>query len=757
MPSQPQSLPVPAAAPPADAAVVRPRPRLERLRAAAETRPLVLVAAPAGYGKSTLVAQWMDVDPRPSAWVRLQPDDNDPLVLLARLTSALARTGPVGRDLLDELPRRPPRIAEALLPGLAGELARRGPLVLVLDDVHVATTTSSQEVLAFLVDHVPDGSQLILIGRGHPPVAVGRLRAAGDLAEVGVEHLALDAQETREVAGRGGLDLSPEQAVGLCTRTEGWAAGVVLAALAFHGREDGAARAAQLSGDQPEVAEYLLEEVLESQPEQLRTFMLGTSVLETMTPALVDAVLGTTGSATSLDALARADAFIVPADDCRETFRYHRLFQDFLRGELARRHPELVSAHLERAADWCEAHGASGDAFVYAYESGDLHRAGRVALAHRDELSRDGHSERITRWLDRCSDEEITSDPQLSLAAAWVLMFRGDLARARKCLAAAARGPLEDAPADGASSLSSAIASVRSLLAPDGIGAMLRDGEFIYEAERRAGTQWLASGCRAIGVARVLQGRPEDGVAMLREALALLSDHPEFAHFRVVVLGYLTFAAAETGERRDVLRWAVEATQVVADHRLDATAGGAIAATAAAIAHQIRGDHVAAAQQLEAVRERRRYVPGIVWIEADLALRCADVSLDLGDASGALAFTQVAGDKLQGYPDPGALPLRLERVEQRIRQGQAYGLTSAELRILSFLPTHLSLQEIADQLFLARSTVKTHVARIYDKLGVPGRSEAVELIEAMGLGSVNTRIAVQAAGPGHASADGPLD
>ena len=225
---------------------------------------------------------------------------------------------------------------------------------------------------------------------------------------------------------------------------------------------------------------------------------------------------------------------------------------------------------------------------------------------------------------------------------------------------------------------------------------------------------------------------------MLGEALARSSDQAELAHARVVSLGYLAFAAAEMDNRRDAQRWAVEAAWLVAQAHLDETAYGAIAYTAGALAHQQRGDHTEAARQLENVRRVRRHLRGATWVNADLALRCADVSLDIGDVAGALELAQVASDALQGYPDAGNLPARLQRLEERISRGQDYGLTPAELRLIAFLPTHLSLQEIAERLYLARPTVKTHVASIYDKLGVAGRSEAVAIIEQLRLGSAHT-------------------
>jgi LuxR family maltose regulon positive regulatory protein len=696
---------------------------------------LVLVSAPAGYGKSTLVAQWCDQDPRASGWVQLGHGDNDPVVLLLHVVAALERTGPVDGELLAELSRRSPRIEEVALPLLAADLGAREPFVLVLDDVHLITAERSRAILAFLVTRIPSGSQVVLLTRGDPGVPLGRLRAGGDLVEVGTKLLALDVEETREIAASGGLRLTEDEARAMRERTEGWAAAVVLAALSLSGREDAGARAAGLSGDQAQIADYLLEEVLGREPEHLRRFLLGTSILERMSGPLCDAVLGTADAAGSLEALARANAVVVPLDDHREWYRYHPLFSDLLRAELARRSPELIAEYRRRAARWCERHGTPGEAFRYAHEGGDLALAGRVALAHRDEFAMRGQSETVRLWFDRCSDEEIESDPRLALAAAWVFFYGGDGTRARRFVAAAAQGPLDGVSVDGASSLRSSLASLRTSLAPDGIPQMLRDGELVYKAEKRAGTRWLASGCRAMGVAYVLLGRPQEASGVLREGLALLRDQPELAHVRVVCLGYLAFAAADMDDRRDVQRWGIEATWLVTQAHLDGTVGSAVAYAAGALAHLQRGDHAEAARQLANVRRDRRHLRAAAWADVDLALRCADISLDLGDPVGAVEFAGVASDGLQGYPDPGTLPVRLQRLEDRIRQGQDYGLTAAELRVIGFLPTHLSLQEIAERLYLARPTVKTHVASIYDKLGVPGRSEAVELIEHLGLGS----------------------
>ncbi len=293
---------------------------------------VVLVSAPAGYGKSTLVAQWSDLDPRVSCWVQLAHGDNDPVALLARVVAALERTGPVLDDLLEELSRRTPRIVEVAFPLLAADLGERDPFVLVLDDVHLVTAKRSRSILGFLAEQVPSGSQLVLVGRGDRGLRLGRIRASGDLVEVGAALLALDTEETRAVAARGGLELSEEAAEALRERTEGWAAAVALATISLRDRDDAATRAAGLTGTQQQIADYLLEEVLGRQPGNLTTFLLGTSILDRMTPPLCDAVLGTDDATDSLEALARSNAFVVPLDDRGGWYRYHHLFSDFLRG-----------------------------------------------------------------------------------------------------------------------------------------------------------------------------------------------------------------------------------------------------------------------------------------------------------------------------------------------------------------------------------------------------------------------------------------
>jgi LuxR family maltose regulon positive regulatory protein len=236
----------------------------------------------------------------------------------------------------------------------------------------------------------------------------------------------------------------------------------------------------------------------------------------------------------------------------------------------------------------------------------------------------------------------------------------------------------------------------------------------------------------------VILGRPQEALAPLEEVVS--SQQPGLPALRVISLGYLAFAAWDLGDRKHSHRWATRAAAGLAEEHLEDTAYSAIVSTAVALADLDRGDHTAATRELENVRRLRPLLRAARWLDADLAVRCGEISLDLGDRPGAVEFAQLAEDVLQGYPDAGALPARLERLRERIRLGRDLELTAAELRLFHFLPTYLSLQEIADRLYLSRPTVKTQVASIYRKLGVEGRSEAVEAIDRLGLGSLGDRI-----------------
>jgi LuxR family maltose regulon positive regulatory protein len=711
------------------------RERLLKQLAAAADAPIVLLSASAGYGKSILAAQWAARCERPAAWVNVDRGDDDPVVFLSYVAHALHRLARVDPELLNELSAPAPRVDAIVLPALAVELARLSPCQLILDDVHELSQPRSLAVISFLLKEITPGSQIMLVTRVDPELPLARYRASGDLLEIRADRLAFDSEEIRALARGGGAVFSDSSLELLRERTEGWAAGI---ALAMRGADDvgsGEEVAAGIAGEQRQIADYLVEVGLSRETERHRRFLLATSVLRRMTAPLCDAVLEVPGSQEVLRELERSNSFVISLDDHRGWYRYHHLFGELLRSELDRQHPGLAATYLARAAEWYEQDGSDPEeGFRYAHECGDLARAGRIVLASWDVFASRGQLETIRLWLRDCTEDEVASDPQLAVAAAWVYALLGEAEQAQRSALAAGRGDLDVPSADGANSLRSSLANLGSALAPRGIHQMLADAEFVYAAEKApAQTRWLLGGCRAMGTANVLLGRPDKAIAALREALMLTDGHPELAYVRVFCLGYLAFAAADMRRWSMARKWARESMALVAKYDLGRSLQAAIGVTANAMVLAHDGDLVRAAPELADALGNGHFFRGARWINADVNLRWGSISLDLGDRIAARERADDARAALHGYPDPGTLPTRLAQLDERIAHATDLGLTPAELRIAAFLPTYRSLREIAETLSVSRATVKTHVAAIYAKLGVTTRSKAVQQMAKLGV------------------------
>jgi LuxR family maltose regulon positive regulatory protein len=708
------------------------RRRLLRLLADEAQAPIVVVSASAGYGKSILAAQWSIECGRPSALLALEGRDNDPIVLLNYLVESVDRLAPCARGLHAELSSAAPRIDEVVLPALARELASLSPIELILDNVQEVSEPSSLAILGFLIEHVPPGSQLMLVSRGDPDLPLASRRLAGELLDVRADRLAFDFDETRALAVRRGTDQSESVLSAVHERAEGWAAGLELAlrTMSETASGDGGAVA---PGPQREVADYLLETVLEQESEQHRTFLLATSVLRRMSAPLCDAVLGTSGSVNVLRELERSNSFVIPLDEHRGWYRYHQQFAEVLRSELDRQHPGRASVYLARAAEWHERNGSDPEeAFRCAHECGDVARTGRVALACFGRFMAGGDQETFRSWLEECTSGEIASDAQLAIAAAWLYSSLGDSVMAQQYAVAAGRAEMDQPSADGASSIRSSLANLRSVLAYRGIHQMLTDAEYVYAAERETSARWLAESSRTIGVANLLLDRPAEAIAALREAL-MVATSPGLAATKVLCLDYLTFAGAETGRWLEARKWAREAKALTAECNLAQELPALIAYTGKATVLVHDGDLYRAAQELAQARSLSHLLGGMRWMTADLELRWGNLSLHLGDRLSAREHAGNASAALHGYDDPGNLQSRLAALEERLARASDLQLTPAELRVIPFLPTHLLVKEIAARLHLSTATVKTHLHGIFNKLDVSTRSEAVDRMEQLGL------------------------
>ena len=430
-----------------------PRPRLaERLDEGLEPG-LVLVCAPAGYGKTALLADWAQRGQRPVAWLSLDPGDNDPARFWRHTLAALDQALPGISGRVGPLLGPPaPASFEGLVTALLNELAVPSDdeeLLLILDDYHLISSQPVHASLGFLLEHRPPGLHVVLASRADPPLALARLRARGQLAELRAAELRFTADEAaallQQVASPG-LALPDAAVAALAGSTEGWAAGLQLAGLSLRGQPDVAGFVAAFTGSHRYVLDYLAEEVLERQSEHVRAFLLETSVLERLSGELCDAVTGRTGSQALLEQVEREGLFLVPLDEVRGWWRYHHLFADLLRARLQQQQPARVPELHRDAAAWFEKHRLADDAIRHAVAAGQMTWAARLIEQHFDTLySVRGEGATIQRWLSELPTDLVRSRPRLLLAQAQLALTGGRLEAVEPLLEAA-----ESASADAA-------------------------------------------------------------------------------------------------------------------------------------------------------------------------------------------------------------------------------------------------------------------------------------------------------------------
>ena len=420
------------------------RPRLVHALGEGLVRRLILVGAPAGSGKTALLAGWARSGDRSVAWLSLDAGDNDPARFWRHAVAALDRARPGIAEQVGALLGPPaPASFEGLVTALINELAAppgQDELLLVLDDYHLIDAQQVHEPLAFLLEHLPPSVHLVLASRADPPLPLARLRAAGQLVELRAGDLRFTAEEAaallRETVG----DALPTAAVvALAARTEGWAAGLQLAGLSLRGRPDVAGFVAAFNGTYRYVLDYLTDEVLEGQTGQVREFLLETSVLERLSGGLCDAVTGRADSQVMLERVERANLFLVPLDEVRGWWRYHQLFADLLRARLQQQ-PERIAVVHRNAAAWLEEHGLADDAIRHALAAGDTLWAARLIERHFDEIFfRQGEGATVQRWLAATPAEIASSRPRLLLARSRLALASGRVEAAGQLLDAAER------------------------------------------------------------------------------------------------------------------------------------------------------------------------------------------------------------------------------------------------------------------------------------------------------------------------------
>ncbi|WP_368681642.1 LuxR C-terminal-related transcriptional regulator [Mycobacterium intracellulare] len=709
---------------------------------AGRTRKLTLLSAPAGWGKTTLLAQWaMGGDGR-FAWLSLDSSDNDPVWFWMYVVAALQKVSPGLGIRAVELLAMGADPVQIVLPTLLNDLDTiASPVVLILDDYHLVVGRAMHEQLAFFISRMPANLHLVLATRADPMLPLARLRASGELAEVRTDDLRFGPTEADHLLNDVlGLGLAPTDIQLLHRRTEGWAAGLYLAALSLAGRADTATFIKTFAGDNRHIVDYLMAEVLDGQPPNLRSFLLRTSVLGRLSGALCDAVLQTSGSAAVLQKIERENLFVVPLDTSRHWYRYHQLFGELLRTELRRTEPDLVADLHRRAATWFEAEGLIDEAVRHLLAAGDTARsADLIAADWVDEFNGGGLST-ISGYLDLLPEETVLEDPRLSVARAWIALSVGQLDDAAEWIEAVEARSADDT-ADGRAISAQAVVlrAVHSFKTADVAAAL--------EGARRATTLDFGeaplgrpSAYCIYGAALYFSGDVPEAQAAFRRAVQLAEKVGD-RRARSSSLGYLALISAERGELADAERQIREASGsprdlADAEHLVDVMVS---LATAELLAKS--GDALAAVAAADmAVMSARQ--SGAILEVAKAQLVRAEISERLGDHQTTKASLEEAGTLVRGCADAGIAPTLLASAERNAgvavsprneRSVVAEELTPKEVEVLRLLATRLSRREIGERLYVSLNTVKTHQRAIYRKLGVEHRGAAVSRARELGL------------------------
>jgi LuxR family maltose regulon positive regulatory protein len=714
------------------------RARLLELLDRALERPMVLVAAPAGFGKTTMVAQWLASNrgPRATAWVSLDPHDNDPVLLWTHVAQALERVGCRPRDLGETSAGHQGEVIAGVLPGLLGAMAdMEEELVIVLDDFHFVRDASCHAQVEFLVEHLPPRAHLMILTRADPGLRVSWLRATGRLAEIRAADLAFTVEEASSLLAVEHVRLSDDSVRDLVQRTEGWPAGLYLATLSMSGRPDPDQFVREVSEGNRFIGDYLTEEVLAGHTDEVREFIRAMSILDRFSAPLADSMTGSTNSAALLHELERSNLFLVPLDERRRWFRFHHLFASAARSELELEEPELVPVLHASAARWFRDHGHVDEAVMHSLASGNTSDAAQLVQANWLDYVGAGRAATVVGWLESLGPSSIDSDPAATVTAAWMAALSGDQTALGEHLAALqefnALGPLPD----GTRSVEAAIGMIQGVFGYGGPIEMTEGAQRALELETDGRSPYYSVAHMSRGHAAYVTGDLDLAVNLLAKA-----SHNEAAPpiIRTLALACLSLSEAERGHQELSRELAEDAMQVVDTVGLRATPLASMAFTALGLAQTESGEMRAAVTTIEHGLVLRRTNPAQgPWGALHHILAAARVYLEAGERGTAQQLAEEASARMDRYPEGmERMRERLRLVEAAIRattDGATTGaqpgesLTDRELDVLRLLQGSLSLSQIAGELYISPNTVKTHAKAVYRKLGVTSRDEAVRI------------------------------
>lgn len=711
-----------------------PRSRLLDQLDASVHRRLTLIAAPAGYGKTTLVAQWIASGRSPSAaWVSLDEGDNDAGRMWTHIATSLKRAGcALESDLFSIMAAGSAEALSGLLPQLVNALAAMpDEVVLVLDDFHLVTSPACHEQVAFLIEHLPSQAHVVVLTRADPSLRLGRLRVAGDLSEIRADDLSFSSHEASSMLLHEQVSLSDESVGDLVRRTEGWPAGLYLAALSLVDRTDPDTFVGEFTGDNRFIGDYLTEEVLSRHTEAERTFVATMSVLDRFSAPLGDYVAGTTGTASMLAEFERSNLFLVPLDHDHRWFRFHHLFAAVARNELESTAPDRVGQLHRRAGEWFRDNDYIDEAVKHFLAAGDTAAAAHLVQANWLRYVDAGRAATVSGWLQGLGTPTVMGDPAAGVTAAWMAALSGDRERFASLLTHLEQfreyGPLPD----GTQSVDSAISLLRGVFGFGGPVEMLAAGRRAVELEVDGAGPFYGTAYAALSHAEYVTG---DLDAAVSHGLAAAYSEATPSIIQVLGSSIVSFAEAERGNKLASREQAERAMAIADANGLSVIPQSSFAFVALGAAQASAGKSADALRTLERCRMLRRKNAALSpWPTIHLCRALASVAIDTGQLD--LARTTLAeADRLMAPFEDGISVMQDRFAQVRARLANALDpdagadqLTERELEVLTLLPGSLSISAIARELYLSPNTVKTHTRAIYRKLGARSREEAVRI------------------------------
>lgn len=720
--------------PPARAGLLVRSDLIHRLGETSE-RVACILASP-GYGKTTLASQWAAHDDRPFAWLTVSDEDEDPTVFAAYLAASLERVIKLDTGVREGLEAQFPDVDSTVVPLLASSVAAtETPFVLAIDNVH-RLRGDGPGILATLVRHLPEGSQITIVGRGESIPGLPRLRAEGAVFDIGPEDLRLDETEARSLLDGTGVAFTDEEVGELVSATEGWPVGLYFAALAR--REGGASRtpAALVSGDDRLLADYFRQELLAGLPRELVEFLTRTSVLSELIGELCDAILESSGSGAVLEEIEASNLLLVPLDRNRERYRYHQLFRDLLRHELTLREPGAAPELYKRAAAYCVEHGMIEQGIDYSVAAGDVARVELLVPFVAVHLVQSGRWVTLERWLEWLESQGSTNIA-VAVLAAWLNVLTGNSVEAERWADIAERAPPDGPMPDGSASGEAWRLTLRAAMTSDGVERMARDSQAALEM-LAPGSPWRPTAMTTLAVARLLMGDIDEadaGFAAVAEDAMQIGAFPG----AVIAISQRALIASARGRWAEVEKLVDSARSLINEHGLENYAAMSPTFAVSANVALRRGD-VEGGRDAIARAERLR--PLLTWVipqvAVQLRLELARAYLALEEFEAAEGCIHEAAAILDRSADLGALRSQAEQVGRIVESARAERvgyekLSPAERRLLPLLAAHGSFREIGEALHISPHTVKTEAASVYRKLGVSARTDAVEAARRLGL------------------------